>query len=316
MAGTNAGAATIRIPPPLLSPYQFTPTGCFRLLELPPELVDLIYYHVLKTSDLAILRTSRSVNIQAFKVLLITAFLKIPIRLYGSIHNVEPSPFNRRFEPSLIHFVQNLEIHVLSSPNSRNWEERGLGPLIHFTDLFIKRRLCRIIFQSSMFDRVEMKPLVLLAVFKHLISFEMVAVIAKVGWAFSNPNQGFDKWDLWDSSVPLPKVASMVRSTYGLALREMEPALGPATWCESGVQGGQHLEFHPRKYMADLARESGESDLEELVTEFDECEAEEDEMDGGSSDAYGEDGSDSESYGKGGGWVPALRSDLFSSRSC
>jgi len=207
------------------------------------------------------------VYLKARPLLFKNAFHKLNTQAFGPHYTI---PWRGSLEPTFIPLIQNIEINVLLEPMAaylyRGTPFQGFGHISDFTGLGIQRRTCRIVFRSSFESKRTLKPRLLLACFRHMIDFAIVAVVV----LYPNVTE--------DVTVSQGTVRRKVTKIYNMAIEELEGSLGPSLWCESELQGvkngGSHLEFYPRKYLADQAAEGAASDTEDFGTEMDWSESE------------------------------------------
>ena len=225
---------------------QLTVQRYFRLLDLPAELIDVVYEYALVSGNLAILRTSRRVHSEAMKFLYQSAYLHI--------HYEEPSSEKLRSNVtapitalpvtighiSIAHmqFVQNLDICV-------DFDMDFLGllacldePLASFIGRDAPpRKTCFLRIKN--FEHMMHKPRVsqILHDMKGLVNFQLLYMIASTRHVEEFIQLG-------------PYVIQRMRNAevYGMAKERLEATLGPSVWYDSNSEAGKYLEFHPLEY--------------------------------------------------------------------
>ena len=222
----------------------------FRLLDLPAELIDVVYEYALISGNLAILRTSRRVHSKAMKCLYQSACLHI--------HYEEPSSEKLRRNVtapitaapvtaghiSIAHMqlVQNLDICV-------DFDVDFLGlvacldePLASFIGQDAPpRKTCFLRIKN--FEHIIHKPRIsqILQDMKGLVNFQKIYVIASTRHV--------------EEFIQIGRhVVQRMRNpeVYEMAKERLEATLGPSTWYDSNTEAGKYLEFHPLEYQKGL----------------------------------------------------------------
>ena len=229
---------------------QQTVQAYFRLLDLPSELVDVVYEYALMSGNITILRTSRRVHNEAMKFLYQSACLHI--------HYKEPSSEELRRNVTApitalpvtighisianMQLVQNLDICV-------DFDVDFLGllacldePLASFSATNAPpRKTCFLRIRN--FEHIIHKPRVsqILHDMSGLVNFQILYVIASTRHV--------------EEFIQLGRyVVQRMRNAevYEMAKEGLEATLGPSIWYDSNTEAGKYLEFHPLEYQKSL----------------------------------------------------------------
>ena len=225
---------------------QQTMQPYFRLLDLPTELVDVVYEYAIVSGDIGILRISRRVHSEAMKFLYQSACLHI--------HYEEPSSEKLRRNVTApitavpvtaghisianMQLVQNLDICV-------DFDVDFLGllacldePLASFSGTNAPpRKICFLRIKN--FEHMIHKPRVsqILQDISGLVNFQLLYVIASTRHV--------------EEFIQLGRyVVQRMRNAeiYEMAKERLEATLGPSIWYNSNTEAGKYLEFHPLEY--------------------------------------------------------------------
>ena len=229
---------------------QQTVQPYFRLLDLPAELVDVVYEYALISGNIAILRTSRRVHSEATKFLYQSACLHI--------HYEEPSSEKLRrnvtapitatpitaghISIASMQLVQNLDICV-------DFDVDFLGllacldePLASFIGSDAPpRKTCFLRIKNL--EHIIHGPRVsqILHDMKGLVNFQLLYVIASTRHV--------------EEFIQIGRhVVQRMRNAevYEKAKERLEATLGPSIWYDSNTEAGKYLEFHPLEYQKSL----------------------------------------------------------------
>ena len=222
----------------------------FRLLDLPTELVDVVYEYAIASGDIAILRISRRVHSEAMKFLYQTAYLHIhyeepfsekPRRNVTAPITATPITA-RHISIADMQLVQNLDICV-------DFDVDFLGllacldePLASFSGTNAPpRKTCFLRIKN--FEHIIHQPRVsqILHDMKGLVNFQTLYVIASTRHV--------------EEFIQVGRyVVQRMRNAevYEMAKERLEATLGPSIWSDSNTEAGKYLEFHPLEYQESL----------------------------------------------------------------
>jgi len=212
-----------------------TPPPVFRLLDLPLELVDMVYKQMLLAGDAGILCTSRAVHSRASKFLSSNGFYRIGVEEYKSQHLIWELPMDDRAGAS----IQNIEISIfrpiptkvseLSTTEGRSIADTTFR---HFTGLSLHRDTCRVIVRTDVSERRNIRNRSLFRILRMLKGFARFCIIY-------TPD--------CEAGASPPALEERM-SVYQVIKQRLEPALGPGVPVgkDRKLEGG--LEFFPLEY--------------------------------------------------------------------
>ena len=229
---------------------QLTVQRYFRLLDLPAELIDVVYEYALVSGNLAILRTSRRVHSEAMAFLYQSAYLHI--------HYEEPSSEKLRRDVTApitaapvtaghisiadMRLVQNLDICVDLDVDFLGLLACLDEPLASFIGRDAPpRKTC--VLRIKNFGHIIHEPRVsqILHDMKGLVNFHLLYVIASTRHVEEFIRIG-------------QNVIQRMRNAevYEMAKERLQATLGPWIWYDSNTEAGKYLEFHPLEYQKSL----------------------------------------------------------------
>jgi len=214
------------------------------LTELPAELFEKVIGPVIRSGELAILGASPEIHdrVQYF----------LPKHTTFRIHTQEQNG-DYRGTATLVPNVSaanalniDIKLELLFDYHVPEGTLRGLGILGNFLGQNVKRRVCHILITVYGNDVHRETPKVHLQLFRELTGFQSVIVEMESGYSCDRkPGSEFGRRGLLLRTKNKP--------FYTVVRNHLEEALGPASWLFDDVQGGQCLEFSPRRYLATIA---------------------------------------------------------------
>ena len=219
----------------------------FRLLELPQELVDMMYRYMIYDGQVNILQTCREVYRGASPFMKSEAVLRIQPRSGRHQHRIRkfsnPGP--------LFKTVQHIELTIRTTADYKtseiwNPECRMLYSL--FLD-DIPRQTCSVILWS---DPTKHRFICLMPLncFTITIKFEILTVLSILAPDSSRKS---------DRSILTPENAAIQDHIYRYSRRKLEPTQGPGSWQVGDAGSVPYLVFHPRLHAASKAEKKEES---------------------------------------------------------
>lgn len=203
---------------------QRLPPNVFPLLSLPQEIVDMIYRQLIQDGQMAILRTSREVHNQASPLLAKHGIHRI--RYKGS--SLVPRP--NKLRPQSAKKIQTVEVQMEFNG------EKPLNHRFHTAQLSLRKPvvsdLCHVIARFDLFTSYWM----LFLLHGQLTLFRTVIIEFR-----ECLTPGFGECAVSDKSRGLHRLATMKFMH--------EILLGPSIWCDCGLAGARHLEFHPVRHL-------------------------------------------------------------------
>lgn len=215
-------------------------------MDLPGELINLVYRHALASGFTAILCTSHHVYSEAFQILYKSAFLRIYYEgpIGGNARQIAATPVST----DIITLIQNIDICV-------DINLHAIGPDYVFHKMLASfrganapfRQICILKLKglnpATGFDEV----CTVLRAMSGLVNFQRVCVTAIAG--------KFDihlrSYDVDDGRYYL---LTRARNTpfYKLAREKLEATFGPSIWHDGMKEAGRYLEFRPLEYQKSL----------------------------------------------------------------
>ena len=243
---------------PKIVKVQERPTR-FRLLDLPQEVVDMVYIQMLRVGYIGILCTSHQVYRRASQFLEREAVLRLKAQASHDTFQCYLKS-HKELDLKTMYWVQNIEIRLSSVISSEDfsrimptWTPRkhraneigrmtynadydkprydpfskSTGPLVH-------RNTCNIILPYNEFEIKEIATQRTFDFFKQLAGFARLSFVYefRLRWRFIDPRK-----------------RSVTRATlitlYQVIRQQLEPIMGPGVPIDGFIDIGEGLEFHP-----------------------------------------------------------------------
>ena len=204
----------------------------FRLLNLPQEIIDMIYAQMIRVGDVQILRASREVYARASQLVLPHGFqrtLACEVLIPATSVLVPNWLFTREVTAmQSLDAIKNLEIRIT---NLVYYTYIGIGGYVEaFTGSQIHRDTCNIIIE---FDITEPELYWTWHWEKNLTGFKYLTVVFTGYHERLRPVKCVRPWSVNPKAI------------YELVKKELEPTLGPAKVMLGPLRG---LEFRPLEY--------------------------------------------------------------------
>lgn len=262
------------------------PAPHFRLLDLPQELIDIVYTNLLRDGQINILRTSRDVYAQASRLIQRQGVYRISIirgctarngvhyrnlEDYYPVHEIEANSIHPMTGAKL-DLIRNVEVHVSPFQLPRCQGPRILGPTCYYCGRWwamvgyktpsellrsalgpflnpnAHRDTCHVIFKTDV-SKVDACTAPLYSALRMLRHFVYVTI------TYSPKHQA----DLQGRFPPTSEAGR--RLVYEVIKKKLEPTFGPATPVDGKSELGQGLQFWPLKYQKSLEDQPAESRL-------------------------------------------------------
>jgi len=240
----------------------------FRLLDLPQEVVDMIYVQMIRAGHTNILRTSQAVYARALQLLKGNGIFKISAQYCreSSNHQISASTLTEQMASS----INNIDIRISRMPSKAviqiyksmtcTFGNSPLGkgllvrhsPLSHFTGSSIHRATCRITVEVNMVDKDDFDHVFhcerLFKTLRRLTGFNYLSFVC-----VSRPKISLSEYFAAKSNQQATSSDDKQKSVYEVMKRELEPSLGPGLAIDDGNQFRKGLEFYPLRYRAAVA---------------------------------------------------------------
>ncbi|CAF9931457.1 hypothetical protein IMSHALPRED_008632 [Imshaugia aleurites] len=226
----------------------------FRLMDLPKELIDLVYHHALASGVTAILCTSRRVHNEATKILYQSAFFclcihyeDVQLPLAKDAWPVTAMPVST----DTMTLIQNIDICV---DFSICFEKIGTShhDLAAFRGANAPIRKTCILRMKGIFNSTTLIGVgIILHAMSDLVNFRRVYVTALSGMFVHMRGSALVVYDGNNRRYyPLTRARNL--AVYKLAKRKMEAAFGPSIWHDGKEESDRCLEFRPLEYRKSL----------------------------------------------------------------
>ena len=233
----------------------------FRLLDLPPEVFDMILCLCIRAGDLAIARVCHEIHARAKCLISLVGVYRIKAQEYFDEQSRSPKRSywctSEKISRKSMSTVRHIQITVVLGepyPTVDVATERTTIPntLGCINQLLTPKknqivRSCRIIFKHHGNEATKIVPFCMLKAFESFTYLESLAIEVEFGF-WSRPIT---------SDMPISHLTGALLRTENKPLFEqiqlrLEPTLGPAAWRYGHVQGGRYLELSPKMHLASI----------------------------------------------------------------
>ncbi|CAD6573369.1 MAG: hypothetical protein ASARMPRED_006013 [Alectoria sarmentosa] len=225
---------------------QSAAAPCFRLMDLPGELINLVYHHTLASGFTAILCTSHQVYSEAFQILYESAFLRIYYEepIGGDPWYIAATPVSK----DTMTLIQNIDICI-------DIPLHAIGPNHFFHNMLASFRGANAPFRQICILKLKgLNPATgldevctVLRAMSGLVNFQRVCVTA-IAAKFDLPLRSYDV----DEGRYYLLTRARNTPFYKLAREKLEATFGPSIWHDGMKEAGRYLEFRPLEYQKSL----------------------------------------------------------------
>ena len=225
-------------------------------MDLPGELRNTVYGHAFASGDMALLRTSKTVNLEAMPLLDREGFFRLEMQDIQTIWDVyslwddgrRVSISHNNYSAHALSLIQNVDLNVNFDLRLTKGD-REMESNVDFVNALLsgtQQQVCTITLQKFNMVVNALRPTKCLQALHCLSGFHYVflAAIAEPMEGARIPGVGHG---------PHHRVARARNSVlYRVAKEVLEPRLGPSVWHDAEGQEGRYLEFRPARYQTSL----------------------------------------------------------------